>query len=331
MIFRFATPLVLILLVTVPLVLYVYFVRRKGHHTPIRFSDVRLVTKIKPTPRVRQRHVVMLLRALVLALIIVAAARPQAGTVMYEVTAEGIDIMLVLDISSSMKAEDFKPENRLGVAKGVIKDFVDGRSNDRIGLVVFSKQAFTQCPLTLDYGVLINFLEDVDFGLLEDGTAIGLAVATGLNRLRDSKAESKIMILLTDGVNNAGFPDPIPAAEMAKTLNVKIYAVGVGKPGNAPYPVDDPIFGRRYRYLPDQIDEEMLKQMAEMTGGLYFRAQTPEMLAEIYEQISALEKTEIKSQQYTRYRELFVYFALAGLGLFLVELLLVHTRFRRIP
>ena len=176
-----------------------------------------------------------------------------------------------------------------------------------------------------------NFLEEVDFGLLEDGTAIGLAVATGLNRLRDSKAESKVMVLLTDGVNNAGFPDPVPAAEMARTLEVKMYAVGVGKPGKAPYPVDDPIFGKRYRYLPDQIDEEMLRQMAKMTGGLYFRAKTPEMLADIYDQISALEKTEIKSEQYTRYRELFSYFALAGLGLFLFELLLTHTRFRRIP
>jgi len=331
MIFRFATPILLTLLVIIPLVLYVYFFRRKGHGTPIRFSDTRLVAGVKPTMRVRQRHAIVLLRALVMALIIVAAARPQAGTVMYEVTAEGIDIMLVLDSSGSMKAEDFRPENRLGVAKGVIKDFVSGRSNDRIGLVVFAKQAFTQCPLTHDYGVLINFLEDVDFGLLEDGTAIGLAVATGLNRLRGSKAESKVMILLTDGVNNAGFPDPIPAAEMAKTLDVKIYTIGVGKPGKAPYPVEDPIFGKRYRYLPEQIDEEMLKQMAAITGGLYFRAKTPKMLAEIYDQISALEKTEIKSQQYTRYRELFSYFALAGLGFFLLELLLVHTRFRRIP
>ncbi|MFC1476104.1 VWA domain-containing protein [Candidatus Zixiibacteriota bacterium] len=331
MIFRFASPIILALLITVPVILYIYFVRRRGHLTPIRFSDTRLVSAIKSTARVKQRHLVILLRALVLALIIVAAARPQAGTVMYEVTAEGIDIMLVLDISSSMKAEDFRPDNRLGVAKGVIKDFVAGRSNDRIGLVVFAKQAFTQCPLTLDYGVLVNFLEEVDFGLLEDGTAIGLAVATGLNRLRDSKAESKVMVLLTDGVNNAGFPDPIPAAEMGKTLDVKMYTVGVGKPGKAPYPVDDPIFGKRYRYLPDQIDEEMLRQMAELTGGLYFRAQTPEMLADIYDQISALEKTEIKSEQYTRYRELFSYFALAGLGLFLFELLLAHTRFRRIP
>ncbi len=331
MIFRFATPLVLILLVVVPVVLYVYFVRRRGKVTPIRYSDTRLVSDLKPTARLRQRHLVILLRAIVIALVIIAAARPQAGTVMYEVSAEGIDIMLVLDISSSMKAEDFRPENRLAVAKETIKEFVNGRTNDRIGLVVFAKQAFTQCPLTLDYGVLINFLEEVDFGLLEDGTAIGLAVATGLNRLRESEAESKVMILLTDGVNNAGFPDPRPAAEMAEALDVKLYTVGVGKPGKAPYPVDDPIFGRRYRYLPEQIDEQMLKDMAETTGGLYFRAKTPKMLSDIYDQISALEKTEIKSQQYTRYSELFGYFALAGLGLFLLELLLTHTRFRRIP
>ena len=331
MIFRFTAPFLLILLIILPVILYVYFGRRKGHQTPIRFSDTKLFAAVKPTARVRQRHIVVILRVLALTLIILASARPQAGTVKHEVTAEGIDIMLVLDISSSMKAEDFRPENRLGVAKGVIKDFVSGRTNDRIGLVVFSKQAFTQCPLTLDYGVLISFLEDVDFGLLEDGTAIGLAIANGLNRLRNSKAESKIMILLTDGVNNAGFPDPLPAAEMARTLGVKIYAVGVGKPGKAPYPIHDPIFGKRYRYLPEQIDEEMLKKIGEMTGGLYFRAKTPEMLAEIYDQISALEKTEIKSEQYTRYRELFSLFALSGLGVFFLELLLTHTRFRRIP
>jgi len=331
MIFRLATPILLVLLIVVPVILYIYFVRRHGHLTPIRFSDTRLVSGVRRTARVRQRHLIILLRAVVLILIIIAAARPQAGTVIHEVTAEGIDIMLVLDISSSMKAEDFRPENRLAVAKEVIKDFVSGRTNDRIGLVVFARQAFTQCPLTLDYGVVINFLDHVNFGLLEDGTAIGLAVATGLIRLRDSKAESKVMILLTDGINNAGFPDPVPAAEMAKALGVKIYTVGVGKPGKAPYPIDDPIFGKRYRYLPEQIDEEMLKEIADLTGGLYFRAKTPKMLAEIYDQISGLEKTEIKSQQYTRYRELFSYFVLSGLGIFLLELLLTHTRFRRIP
>jgi Ca-activated chloride channel family protein len=331
MIFRFVTPVLLGLLIIIPVVLYMYFIRRKGRQTPIRFSDIRLLANVKPTARVRQRHVTVLLRSLALALIIVAAARPQSGTVIHEISAEGIDIMLVLDTSTSMKAEDFKPQNRLVVAKDVIKNFIAGRSNDRIGLVVFAKQAFTQCPLTLDYGVLTNFLEGVNFGLLEDGTAIGLAIATGVNRLRESDAKSKVMILLTDGINNAGFPDPIPAAEIAKAMDVKIYAVGVGKPGKAPYPVDDPIFGKRYRYLPEQIDEGMLKQIAEMTGGLYFRAKTPEMLAQIYDQISVLEKTEIQSQQYTQYRELFSFFALGGLGIFLVELLLTHTRFRRIP
>ena len=331
MVLRFATPILLLLLVAVPMVVYVYFVRRRGHQTPIRFSDTRLITGVQSTVRVRQRHVPFLLRVLALTVLIVAAARPQAGTVMHEVSSEGIDIMLILDISGSMMAEDFQPDNRLGIAKQVIKDFISGRANDRIGLVVFSSQAFTQCPLTLDYGVLINFLDQVNFGLLEDGTAIGLAEATAVNRLRDSKAKSKVMILLTDGVNNTGFPDPIPAAEIAKTLGIKIYTVGVGKPGKAPYPVQDPIFGKRYQYMENQIDEDMLKRIANMTGGLYFRAKTPEMLAEIYRQISALEKTEIKSQQYTRYRELFTYLALLGLGLVMIEQLLAHTRFRRIP
>ena len=331
MVFRFATPLLLILLLVIPALAYVYFIRRKGHQTPIRFSDTRLVAGVRPTARVHQRHVPFFLRVLALTLLIVASARPQAGTVMHEVSSEGVDIMLVLDISGSMMAEDFQPDNRLGVAKQVIKEFISGRANDRIGLVVFASQAFTQCPLTLDYGVLAGFLDQVNFGLLQDGTAIGLAVATAANRLRESKARSKIMVLLTDGVNNTGFPDPIPAAEIAKTLGIKIYTVGVGKPGKAPYPVQDPIFGKRYQYIENQIDEGMLKRMAQMTGGLYYRARTPQMLAEIYRQISALEKTEIKSQQYTRYRELFGYFALFGLGMLLLEQVLAHTRFRRIP
>jgi Ca-activated chloride channel family protein len=260
-----------------------------------------------------------------------ALARPQSGRKGQEISSEGIDIVLALDISGSMRAEDFKPHNRLYVAKQVIKEFIEGRRSDRIGLVVFSKQSFTQCPLTLDYGVLFNFLDKVDFGMIEDGTAIGLAIANAVNRLRESEAEGKVVILLSDGRNNAGEIDPITAAQAARAMNVKIYTIGAGKPGNAPYPVDDPIFGRRYIYVENEIDEATLRQIAQITGGEYFRAKDEEGLALIYKQISEMEQTEIKVKEYLQYNELFSNYALAGLLLLVTEIVLANTRYRKIP
>jgi Ca-activated chloride channel family protein len=308
-----------------------YFAFRRRQRAAVKFSDVTLLRGGRPSMRVRLRRVMPLLRLLALALLIVALARPQSGKVKTEITAEGIDIMLALDISTSMKAEDFKPRNRLYVAKEVIKEFVEGRLNDRIGLVVFSKQSFTQCPLTLDYGVLMSFLDQVDFGMIEDGTAIGMAIANSINRLRESEAKSRIVVLLTDGINNAGEIDPLTAAELAKAMGIKFYTVGAGKPGKAPYPVDDPFFGKRYVYLEQELDEETLTRVAETTGGKYFRARSEQMLASIYQNISELEKTKIKVKEYLQYREFFPYLLIAAAVLLFVELALRETWFRQLP
>lgn len=329
--FRFQDPIFLVfILVAIGLLVY-YFKVKKSRAASIRYSDVNLVRRLKPSFRLRERHILPLLRALAIVFLAFALARPQSGRKGQEISSEGIDIMLVLDISGSMRAEDFKPHNRLYVAKQVIKEFIEGRHNDRTGLVVFSKQSFTQCPLTLDYGVLFNFLDQVDFGMIEDGTAIGLAIANAVNRLRESDAKSKVVILLSDGRNNAGQIDPITAAQTAKAMKVKIYTIGAGKPGNAPYPVDDPIFGRRYIYIENEIDEPTLKQIAQITGGEYFRAKDEEALARIYEQISQMEQTKIKVKEYLQYNELFSNYAFVGLVLLVIEVLLANTRYRKIP
>ena len=329
--FRFQDPIFLVLIVVAVGMLVYYIKFKRARAASIRYSDINLVRRLKPSFRIRERHILPLLRALAIVLLAFALARPQSGRRGQEISSEGIDIVLALDISGSMRAEDFKPHNRLYVAKQVIKEFIEGRQSDRIGLVVFSKQSFTQCPLTLDYGVLFNFLDKVDFGMIEDGTAIGLAIANAVNRLRESEAEGKVVILLSDGRNNAGEIDPITAAQAAKAMKVKIYTIGAGKPGNAPYPVDDPIFGRRYIYVENEIDEATLRQIAQITGGEYFRAKDEEGLARIYKQISEMEQTEIKVKEYLQYNELFSNYALAGLLLLVLEITLANTRYRKIP
>ena len=329
--FRFQDPIFLVLIV-VAVGLLVYYIKfKRARAASIRYSDVNLVRRLKPSFRIRERHLLPVLRALAIVFLAFALARPQSGRKGQEISSEGIDIVLALDISGSMRAEDFKPHNRLYVAKQVIKEFIEGRHSDRIGLVVFSKQSFTQCPLTLDYGVLFNFLDKVSFGMIEDGTAIGLAIANAVNRLRESEAKGKVVILLSDGRNNEGEIDPITAAQAAKAMNVKIYTIGAGKPGNAPYPVDDPIFGKRYIYVENEIDEPTLQQIAQITGGEYFRAKDEEGLARIYKQISEMEQTEIKVKEYLQYNELFSNYALLGLLLLVTEIVLANTRYRKIP
>jgi Ca-activated chloride channel homolog len=217
------------------------------------------------------------------------------------------------------------------VAKEVIKEFVQGRQNDRIGLVIFAGQAFTQCPLTLDYGVLLTFLDQVDFGMVEDRTAIGMGLATAVNRLRDSKAKSRIIILLTDGINNAGEIDPETAADIAHALGIRVYTIGVGKPGKAPYPVEDPVFGKRYIYMDNELDERQLTKIAEITGGRYFRAKTEDMLKNVYDQISQLEKTKVKVKEYLQFDEHFPYLLMLGALALLLELLMRETVLRRLP
>jgi len=328
---RFANPLFLILLGIMPVLIWYYLRQNKLRQASIAFSDVSIAKGIRPSFRVRYRHLPMALRMMALFIFILAMARPQAGQKEEEIITEGIDIMLTLDTSSSMKAEDFKPQNRLGAAKEVLEEFIKSRHNDRIGLVVFARHSFTQCPLTLDYGVLLDLLEKIDIGMIEDGTAIGTAIANSVNRLRDSKAKSKIIVLLTDGINNAGKIDPETAAKTARALDIKMYTIGAGKPGGALYPIEDPIFGKRYVRMDTEIDEVLLRRIADDTGGMYFRAKDEKGLREIYKTISKLEKTEIETKEYANYTELVGGFLLPALLIILLELILSNTMFRKIP
>ena len=231
-------------------------------------------------------------------------ARPQEQLTTVERNAEGIDIVMALDISSSMKAEDLKP-NRFEAARMVAKDFIDQRLSDRIGLVSFAMQSFTVCPPTLDYRLLKELIEEVEMGVIQDGTAIGMGIATSVNRLKDSEAKSKVIILLTDGQNNAGEIDPVTAADLALAYDIKIYTIGAGTRGTAPYPVDDPIFGRRYRNIQVDIDEDMLKKVAQLTGGKYYRATDTQELVSIYAEIDELERTKVEEIIYTDYTDLY--------------------------
>jgi Ca-activated chloride channel family protein len=326
-----ATLIFLIGAVILAGLVYYYFRRKRFTSATIKYSDIRIVRRAGRTHRQRYRFLLTALRLIAIAFFIVAFARPRSGTEYTEVTSEGIDIMVALDVSSSMQAEDFKPHNRLYVAKEELKKFINRRVNDRIGLVVFARYSYTQCPLTTDYGVLLNFVDQVDFGTVEDGTAIGMAIANGVNRLRETQSKSKIMVLLTDGDNNAGEIDPITAANLAAAFNIKIYTIGVGKPGNAMFPYNDPIFGKRYVYQPTRIDEESLKEIAKRTDGQYFRARSGEELEKIYSTIDNLEKTEVKIASHIQYRELFSYFTYAGLALLVLEILLANTYFRKLP
>ena len=272
-----------------------------------------------------------ILRSAALLLFIICLARPVLTNRERDYETKGVDIVISLDISGSMLAEDFKPENRLAVAKEEAQKFILGRENDRIGLVVFARDAFTQCPLTLDYEILTSLSEQIQVGMIPDGTAIGMGIATGVNRLRESDAKSKIIILITDGENNAGKIDPITAAELARTFGIKVYAIGVGRGGLVPFPINDPLFGKRYVQAKVDIDEFTLKRVADITGGVFFRARDPQSLAEIYARINQLEKTELKVHEYMDYEELFPYFLIPALILLGLEVCLGATIFQRIP
>lgn len=330
--FRFASPYLLMLLVVVPLMIY-WYVRsqhRKNAAT-LKYSNLGVIKNIKSSSMRQLRHSLFVLRLLAVALLIIAFARPQSGQKESEVQTEGVDIILAMDISSSMLAEDFKPKNRLEAAKVVAADFIKGRQNDRIGLVVFAAQSFTQCPLTLDYGIVLRFLEEIKTGMIDDGTAIGMAIGNCVNRLKDSKAKSKVVILLTDGQNNRGELDPVTAAKVAQAFKIRIYTIGAGKRGEALYPVDNPVFGRSYQRVRVEIDEELLTQVADITGGQYFRATDETSLEQIYAEIGEMEKTKIEVKEYTRYSEMFLPYALAALILLLLEIVLANTKFRKIP
>lgn len=329
---RFANPEFLLLLAMIPLLVYWYVRKHTTRSGAIRYSNVGLVKNVNHSSnKIKYRHATFALRMLALTLLIIGFARPQSGRTEEEIITEGIDIVMALDISSSMLAEDFKPNNRLEAAKLVAQDFIKGRSNDRIGMVVFAAKSFTQCPLTLDYGILMNFIKEIKIGMIEDGTAIGMGIANAVNRLRNSKAKSKVIILLTDGQNNRGQIDPITAAKVAQAFGIRVYTIGVGTYGEAMYPMDDPIFGKRYVPMPVQIDEPMLQEIARLTNGSYFRATDKQSLENIFKEIDQLEKTKIEVKQYTRFKELFVQYLFAALGLIVVEVVLNNTKFRKIP
>ncbi len=330
--FQFADPYYLILLLLLPLMVWWYWRGRLRNTAKIMYSDIRLLKQVKPSLKQRLRPALFVIRLVAVALIVLALARPQSSHKEEEITTEGIDIVLTMDVSTSMLAEDFRPKNRIEAAKMVAKEFIKGRKNDRIGLVVFAGESFTQCPLTLDYGVLYHILDNMKVADQNwDGTAIGMGLATAINRLKDSKAKSKVIILLTDGRNNRGQIDPITAARMAKALGIRVYTIGTGTRGTAMYPIDDPIWGRRYVPMRVDIDEDLLKQVAKITGGKYFRATDTEKLRQIYKEIGEMEKTKIEVKEYTRYQEYFVYFLSFGLLLLVLELVLGNTYFKTIP
>lgn len=325
----FAHPAFLLLLLAVPLLAWWEWRRARRAPEALLFSDTAAAEALPPSLWVRLRHLPAALRLGALVLGVLALARPQQRDVVVERSAEGIDIMLVLDLSTSMRAQDFRP-NRFEAARAVAAEFVDGRVSDRIGLVVFAARAFTQTPLTLDYDFLKAMLGEVRMGLMEDGTAIGTGLATAVGRLRDSDAASKVVILLTDGQNNRGEIDPLTAADLAAALGVRVYAVGIGARG-----VD--AFGRPLpehlrRMLPDQgVDATTLEAVAERTGGTYYHADDREALQAIYAEISALERTEIREQTYLDVEERYAYFLWPAFGLILLEVLLTTTRLRSVP
>ncbi|MEA2722498.1 MAG: Ca-activated chloride channel [Gemmatimonadales bacterium] len=323
----FARPWLLVLLLLA--LAFWWWRRRKGVSPAARYSDVTL-----PAEAVRRRWWVMLppaLRALSLAGLVVAAAGPRIGGDTVEVKQEGIAIVITIDISSSMLAEDFAPSNRLEVAKRQAVGFIRGRSADRIGLVAFAGEALTQVPVTLDYPVIEQAVMDLKIGSLEDGTAIGSGLATAVNRLRRAPDKSKVILLLTDGENNKGLIDPRTAAATAAAFGIKVYTIGVGTIGEAPIPTGRGLGGFRYELLPVRIDEPLLQEIAQKTGGRYFRAKDSEALSRIFRQIDALEKTPIQITRYTRYDETTRPLILLGLGALALELLLATTLVVRVP
>ena len=283
----------------------------------------------KPTFRQRLRHSLFFFRLLAFAALVVALARPQSSSKGQNVTTEGIDIVISMDISGSMLAEDLKP-NRIEASKKLAQEFINSRPNDRIGLVVFAGESFTQCPITSDHAVLINLFENIKSGQIADGTALGEGLATAVNRLKDSKAKSKVVILMTDGVNNAGSVAPITAAEIAEAFKIRVYTIGVGTIGTAPYPVQTP-FGIRYQNVEVQIDEPTMKQIAAQTDGKYFRATNNKKLKAIYSEIDKLEKTKIEVTEFKTFSEEYLPFALAAGLLLLLEILMRYTVFKVFP
>jgi Ca-activated chloride channel family protein len=325
----FANPGFLYLLILLPLLGAWYWYKLLNNDPGLQLSSTSGFSATRKTLRQYLIHILFVFRLLAIALLIVALARPQSTSKSRDVTIEGIDIVMAMDVSSSMLAQDLRPD-RLEAAKEVAAEFIEGRPDDRIGLVIFSGESFTQSPLTSDHSMIMNLFKDIQSGMIEDGTAIGDGMATSINRLKESDAISKVIILITDGVNNSGSIDPLSAAEIAKIYGIRIYTVGVGTMGMAPYPVQTP-FGIQYQNMEVQIDEEILKQVAEATGGKYFRATSNRKLKEIYGEIDQLEKSKIDVTEFSRRHEEFLPLALLALVFIGLEILMRNTVFRTTP
>lgn len=326
----FANPTYLyLLLLLIPMIGWYIWKLRKSQASLQISSSEAFDAPGASSWKVYLRHVPFILRMAAIAVLIIILARPQSTNSWQNTSTEGIDIVMAMDISSSMLAQDLKP-NRLEASKDVAASFINGRPNDNIGLVVFAAESFTQCPLTTDHTVLLNLFKDIQPGIIQDGTAIGLGLANAVSRIKDSQAKSKVIILLTDGVNNAGEIAPVTAAEIAKTFGIRVYSIGVGTQGTAPYPFQT-AFGVQYQDIPVEIDEPTLKQIAATTGGQYFRATDNASLKEIYSEIDKMEKTKISVQQYSKKQEEYKNWALLLFALLLVEILLRNTLLRNIP
>jgi Ca-activated chloride channel family protein len=326
---KFAQPYFFLLLLLIPAMVafYIFYINKK--RTQITFSGFNNFEGIRPTFRQRFHFLPFVLKLLAFTLAVVALARPQSSMSGQNIKTDGIDIMMALDISTSMLAEDLKP-NRIEAAKKVAEDFIDSRPNDRIGLVIFGGESFTQCPLTTDHAVLKNLFTGIESGMLADGTAIGEGLGTAVNRIKSSKAKSKVIILLTDGVNNIGAIAPETAGEIAKAFGIRVYTIGVGTRGMAPYPFKTP-FGIQYQNVEVQIDENVLKQIAGETDGKYFRATNTSKLKEIYQEIDKLEKTRIDVTEFHNYTEEFYPWAIAACLLLIADIILRYTLFKKLP
>lgn len=326
----FLHPWFFLLLLLLPAVAWYRYRRRQLHYASLKMPTLEAVRGMRSWKGALQ-HTLPFLRALAFVSLVFALARPQLTLKEETIKAEGIDIFLALDLSSSMLAQDFKPD-RLEVSKKVAIEFVGKRQYDRIGLAVFAGEAFTQCPLTTDHRVLVDFIENLRCGMLEDGTAIGMGLATAVNRIKDSEAKSKVIILLTDGVNNSGYIKPLTAAEIAKEFGVKVYTIGVGQEGEALTPISRRSDGRYVFGLARvEIDEALMRQIADLTGGRYFRATTARSLEAIYDEIDRLEKTEIEVTTVKRYSEEFFRFVWVAVFLMALELLLRYAVLRTLP
>ena len=326
---EFASPHFLFGLIIIPLLLIWYIFNCNKQQAYVRFSDTDFFKKLPKSWKTYFRHIVFVLEIVAISLFIIALARPQSSSKSQKVNVEGIDIVLAMDISSSMLACDLKPD-RLEASKIVASDFVEGRPGDRMGLIVFSGETFTQVPLTTDHAMMLNMLKDMKCGMLEDGTAIGDGLASAVSRLKDSEAISKVVILLTDGDNNAGSIDPSTAAEMAKLFGIRVYTIGAGTRGMAPYPVQTQFGGVRYQQVEVNINEPLLQEIADVTGGKYFRAESKEKLQQIYDEIDKMERSKIEMTEFKRLHEEFYPFVMLGLASLILAFILKNTIFKSI-